>query len=357
MRTTPLRRTFSITLPFLLFLFASNTNAQGEQYQSQNPGFDVESVTLDKTLVYTECPGAFSLFKTCADEQRRVEISSKSIGNLENGMTYVYVPSGGKIIGEGRKVIWDFIGARPGNYSLTVGIGIKNIIRGKTVTKTVTVAECECDPPRSCPTISVSAPQAQVLPGNLIVFNANIGGGDNNELTHSWTVNNGKIVEGQGTSKILVNVNSDAEGKYVTAIYEAGGVAPDCLDKDSASAYVSVITQIKINEVKIQKPKSGFFGIEGYVAKIYECPPCPPDSVCKPCMREHLVISEKKKILKNYPIAKTDLIVFTNNSRSFEIGKKYNFIVMATDKKTTGEAINDFEIVNSSPSETKMVPK
>lgn len=100
-----------------------------------------------------------------------------------------------------------------------------------------------------------------------------------------------------------------------------------------------------IHELKQNNFTSGNFTVEGYVVKIYICPPCPQDAACKPCMRDNIVVSESDNLLDTYTLTEKELIVFTNNTKQFELGAKYRFSVFISDHKSTGESINDVELV------------
>lgn len=77
----------------------------------------------------------------------------------------------------------------------------------------------------------------------------------------------------------------------------------------SAAAFLMLAGQIgfaqsvslPIHEINRKAPVSGDFVTVGYVAGIYACPPCPQGAMCKPCMRDNIVISEKKKNLNHSP--------------------------------------------------------
>lgn len=109
-----------------------------------------------------------------------------------------------------------------------------------------------------------------------------------------------------------------------------------------------------IHEIKLNKLNSGTYNTEGHVAKIYTCPPCPKGAQCKPCMRDNIVISEDNKLLETYSLSDKEMILFVNSPKQFELGKKYTFSIKILDYKSTGESINDIEIVgyNSLGNET-----
>ena len=100
-----------------------------------------------------------------------------------------------------------------------------------------------------------------------------------------------------------------------------------------------------IPEIKLNKFNSGTYNAEVYVVKIYMCPPCPKGAQCKPCMRDNIVISENNQLLETYSLSGKEMILFANNSNQFELGKKYQFSIKILDYKSTGEPINDVEIV------------
>lgn len=100
-----------------------------------------------------------------------------------------------------------------------------------------------------------------------------------------------------------------------------------------------------IHEIKQGNFTSGTYNTEGFVVKIYTCPPCPKEALCKPCMRDNIVISKDNKILETYSLTENELIVFVENPKQFKLGKKYRFSIKILDYKSTGEPINDIELV------------
>jgi hypothetical protein len=61
-----------------------------------------------------------------------------------------------------------------------------------------------------------------------VTFAATVVGGDPEmKAAYTWTVSAGKIISGQGTSKIIVNV-SDLAGQSITATVALEGAHPAC---------------------------------------------------------------------------------------------------------------------------------
>ena len=103
-----------------------------------------------------------------------------------------------------------------------------------------------------------------------------------------------------------------------------------------------------IHDFKQKNLTPGTYNTEGYVVKIYVCLPCPKDALCKLCMKDNIVISENNKVLDTYSLTNTEMIVFADKPKQFEIGKKYKFSVKLLEYKSTGESINDIELVGYS---------
>lgn len=189
---------------------------------------DVESLTLDKDVVLIGCPPSNYFPKEgsiCTDEKPLVKVTTKITKTDEKDLNYHYFVSGGKIIGQGKNVVWDFDWAKPGNYKITVGVSKDFIILGKTLTKTIEFAECSCPHICECPDgVKISGPKNHVKSGDLVVLNAEVSGGGD-FISINWKILNGTIVSGQGTSQILVNVDSVKENEILKATVE---ISNDC---------------------------------------------------------------------------------------------------------------------------------
>ena len=80
--------------------------------------------------------------KKCSNNKMEISVATEATDPEDDLLTYHYNISGGRIIGEGAKVIWDLSGVEPGTYTITAGVDDGCGICGPTVTKTVTVKEC-----------------------------------------------------------------------------------------------------------------------------------------------------------------------------------------------------------------------
>ena len=90
-----------------------------------------------------------------------------------------------------------------------------------------------------CPTISVSCP-ADVESKQPLTFELAVYGGDPTiTSTYQWSLSRGKIVSGQGTLQIVVDV-SELAGKSLTATVKVGGYDPGCREISVASCTTQV---------------------------------------------------------------------------------------------------------------------
>ena len=109
---------------------------------------------------------------------------------------------------------------------------------------------------------------------------------------------------------------------------------------------------LPIHELKQRDHPSGSsYNTEGYVARIYACPPCPLGAACAPCMEEHIVISEQSRTLEPGPPTDLDLVVFVKYSEQFTLGQKYTFSIQIREYSviTFPGQIDAIELVGYSP--------
>lgn len=97
----------------------------------------------------------------------------------------------------------------------------------------------------------------------------------------------------------------------------------------------------------------GPFRIEGYVMQVYKCPPCPEGAQCKPCLGDHVVITDNFD--EKDPALIKRLRIFTSKPEQFEVSKKYCFLVKVRGKIREGKAIEEVELISFESLETKPV--
>lgn len=123
---------------FFKRLFGKKRQPQGIDYM-----INVASLTLSKTEIIASCsPSNMGQNDSCSDAKRFIEILTEAVNPANDVLTYNYTISGGKIIGEGAKVIWDLSGVKPGTYTITAAADNGCGVCGYTKTKEVKVIEC-----------------------------------------------------------------------------------------------------------------------------------------------------------------------------------------------------------------------
>ena len=102
-----------------------------------------------------------------------------------------------------------------------------------------------------------------------------------------------------------------------------------------------------ITELKKEKITFGTYHVEGYVAKVYTCPACPKDALCKPCMRDLVILSTEKEALESYDIKENQLVIFVKDAKEYKLGKKYRFLIKVSNVSTVDQNFNNVEAVYS----------
>lgn len=205
---------------------------------------EIEKIELDKTEVIIPCPPGFFKNEFCDDYDMSVNISTfvKNPRNL--ALSFNYTVSGGKIIGEGKDVIWDLKGVYRGIYTITVSISGKGKVSKTTETRTLKIISCpHCDIQCNvCPNLSISG-CGNVKAGENVDFTVNVEPDYPEYSLYKWTVSEGEIVEGQGTKKITVKTTREMIGKTITVTVSVEKIkdsdtCPTCNLSESATAFV-----------------------------------------------------------------------------------------------------------------------
>lgn len=143
-------------------------------------------------------------------------------------LLFTWSVTAGLLRGEGHRVTWDLTGVPLGTYTATVEVNDGNQLTAAAST-TVAVSWCtDCErPPAACPVLSVSCP-SDIERDKPITFEANVTVGEPEpKATITWSITAGKIISGQGTSKITVTA-SEPERRLLTATASLSGADPSC---------------------------------------------------------------------------------------------------------------------------------
>lgn len=164
----------------------------------------------------------------CELTENKVRLSASATSPRNTDLYFIWQVPVGRLIGKGGlEITWDLSGVQEGTYTATVEVSDKHKNTGKGWT-TVTVVICPgWHLERPCPIISVSCPDSVESKGS-ITFEATVAGGDTEMIpTYEWSLSAGKIISGQATRKVTVDV-SDLNRESVTATVSVGGAHPSC---------------------------------------------------------------------------------------------------------------------------------
>jgi hypothetical protein len=194
----------------------------------------VEELKLEMdTLIY--CP--YRVTEVCRTVKPTINVSTVAKAARNEGLTYYYFITGGKVIGEGASVVWDFSKEKTGKYSITVGVGKDSVIYGKPVTKTIDFAFCYACDTCECPVLRVSGPTNPIKAGDAAIVTAEVTRGTQQSVRYNWTLSDGRtamkptkatIEIGQSTAQIVVRTDKSMKGQKVIATVELGGVCATC---------------------------------------------------------------------------------------------------------------------------------
>lgn len=89
-----------------------------------------------------------------------------------------------------------------------------------------------------CPMISVIGPQGLTRPGDGAVFMADVKGYESKHLIFSWAVSLGKVVSGESSKRIEVEVPHDINNGILKAAVEIGGLPQGCPSTANAESVI-----------------------------------------------------------------------------------------------------------------------
>lgn len=111
---------------------------------------------------------------------------------------------------------------------------------------------------------------------------------------------------------------------------------------------------LTFNDLKRDDLK-GPFKIEGFVVESYKCPPCPRGAMCKPCVGDHVVITDN--VNEQDPALIRRLWVFTDKPKQFELKKKYLLLVKVRGNTRPGHPIEQVDLVGFEPLNAAQPPE
>ncbi len=187
----------------------------------------VDSITSSRDVVKHCPPGTDAVAPDCSSDSD-VMLTAYAQQPQDRELLFTWSVTAGRLRGEGRTVTWNLAGLPEGTYIATVAVSDGNIhtATGSIRVEVATCSDCIAQG-TPCPTVSVSCPSGaeSKLP---VLFAATVAGGDPDvKPTYTWSITAGKIISGQGTSKIAVDA-SNLGGQAITATVTVGGFHPNC---------------------------------------------------------------------------------------------------------------------------------
>lgn len=237
----PILRMIFVSATALLCLLLSSVMAQiGSSHGllRKKPSVELQAST---TLITYPCPPSdHSLSGSCP-----------SIASLQVGLTaiteafnkqadYLYRVTGGRVVGEGRKVTWDLSEVGPGVYTATVEVQDNKKHRALSSVE-VTIRNCrDCVISDWCPLIMVTC-YDQVKAGTPVTCKVAVAPWLN-AITLEWSVrdSNGENLSGRISRRDrYISVRTEGLGGLtITATVEVNGLDPHC--PRTASSYTVV---------------------------------------------------------------------------------------------------------------------
>ena len=201
-----------------------------------NKPANVTDLVLSSEQLVTQCQPGEMPDKAFPQPSESMIIDVSTIASDPEGdvLTYNYTVSGGKIIGRGSDVKWDLSDASPGVYTITASADDGCGFCGKSFSKTVTVAECT--PTCSlveCPMLELTAPDS-ISNAGIVIITANAGGGAT-DVGYLWSVENGQIIDGQGTHSLTVRLPANATKTKASVTVKLVGLDPAAACMDTAT--------------------------------------------------------------------------------------------------------------------------
>jgi hypothetical protein len=203
---------------------------------------DVLSLDLGKDTLTLPCQYGKSMSNSCSDDSR-ISVKTVAVDPENDALVYSYIVSGGRIVGQGANVFWDLAGVRTGTYTITAAVDDGCGFCGKTITKTVTVRDCQ-DCLKVCNCLAGLTIKKTSLPTPIdetIGLTAEV---NQEDVTFQWQLfdkdNNSIEFENQGGT-IKIKSSPKLEGKTITARVEALGGCGVCETVNKSETFTILV--------------------------------------------------------------------------------------------------------------------
>lgn len=214
-----MRRILPLFLIIVAQVFLSvEARAQAPELACPSIRVKVEADSLASVTSGLACPGT------------NVTFTADIAGTTRNDQpTFNWTIFGGEIIsGQGTSKIRVTADETVGGVKATVEVGNVSTLKAEcdhTASAAIELAMCCLRP---CPTIEISCPVDTIRAGEPVPVAVNLSySGPDFKLKYHWQVSGGKIIKGQETAEILVDM-TEGIGQVTTATVEIDGLPPEC---------------------------------------------------------------------------------------------------------------------------------
>ena len=188
-----------------------------------------------RTVAAVNAPLSLSLtadansVSACDGSAQQVKLTANAVSPGGYPIKYKWTTESGVISGEGPVVTWNLAGLKPGYHKASLDIQSVGAEGSCQAFSSITVLVNPCPVVQPvCPAIEISCP-TNITRDQPVTFTSRYTGGvpANINPVYNWTVSAGRIIEGQGTNTIKVDITGLA-GESITASLSMGGYNLDC---------------------------------------------------------------------------------------------------------------------------------
>lgn len=218
-------------LIFAVCLTGSGLNQQGSKRAPADRKTSTEltiQVTASHSLVKLPPRRTDLTALNCELTEKEVKLYANITSLHKAELNFNWQVPVGRLIGKTSEVTWDLSGVEAGTYTATVEASDrKKHTANGSITVTVEICPGYLPDPPPCPVVLVTCPSS-LESKRSVTFEATVSGGYTEKTpTYEWSSSAGKIISGQATPKVTVDVSGLSQD-WITATVSVGGFNPSC---------------------------------------------------------------------------------------------------------------------------------
>lgn len=194
----------------------------------ENKSPDVTNLVLDQTELRNPRPEGSPPKWPATWPDMTVRVQTTATDPEGDILTYNYKVTGGRVVGTGANVYWNLSAVMPGSYTITAAVDDGCGMCGGKITRTVTVRAHEDTPACVCSDIRIDSLSSRLHIPHLSAFSVHMSGPHQPNLTYNWTISEGTIDSGQGTSTIKISHPKEKSVQQLKVSVEVIGLDPNC---------------------------------------------------------------------------------------------------------------------------------